>query len=156
MCRVVSCVVGSRCLLWPVHSLGRTVSLTLLYSVLRGQTCLFLQVSLDFLLLHSSPVWWKGHLFFFFFGVSSRRSCRSSQNHSTSASLALVVDAQTWITVILNGLPWKQTEIILISDFSTWDCTQVLHFRLFSWLWGLLYFFWGILVHSSRCNGHLN
>ena len=26
---------------------------------------------------------------------------------------ALVVGAQTWITVILNGLPWKQTEIIL-------------------------------------------
>ena len=35
------------------------------------------------------------------------------QNHSTSASLALVAGAQTWNTVILNGLPWKQTEIIL-------------------------------------------
>ena len=33
------------------------------------------QVSLDFLLLHSSPLWWKGHLFL---GVSSRRFCRSS------------------------------------------------------------------------------
>ena len=33
-----------------------------------------------------------------FLGVSSRRSCRSSQNHSTSASLALVVGAQTWMT----------------------------------------------------------
>ena len=36
-----------------------------------------------------------------------------SQNHSTSASSALLVRAQTWITVMLNGLPWKQTEIIL-------------------------------------------
>ena len=45
-----------------------------------------------------------------FGGVSSRRSRRSSQNCSTSASL---VGAQTWVTVILNGLPWKQTEIIL-------------------------------------------
>ena len=35
-----------------------------------------------------------------FFGVSSRRFCRSSQNHSTPASLALVVGAQTWIIVI--------------------------------------------------------
>ena len=35
------------------------------------------------------------------------------QNRSTSASLALVVGAQTWNTVILNGLPWKRTEIIL-------------------------------------------
>ena len=66
--------------------------------------------SLDFLLLHSSPLWWKGHPFF---GVSFRRPCRSSQNHSTSASLALMVGAQTWITEILNGLPWKWTEIIL-------------------------------------------
>ena len=24
-----------------------------------------------------------------------------------------MVGAETWITVILNGLPWKQTEIIL-------------------------------------------
>ena len=45
-----------------------------------------------------------------FRGVSSRRSRRSSQNHSTSASL---VGAKTRVTVILNGLPWKQTEIIL-------------------------------------------
>ena len=48
-----------------------------------------------------------------FWGVSSRKSCKFSQNRSTSASSALLVGAQTWITVILNGLPWKQTEIIL-------------------------------------------
>ena len=42
-----------------------------------------------------------------FFGVSSKRSCRSSQNCSTSASSALLVGSQAWITVILNGLPWK-------------------------------------------------
>ena len=48
-----------------------------------------------------------------FFGVSSRKSCRSSQNHSSSISSALVVGAQTWITLVLNGLPSKQTEIIL-------------------------------------------
>ena len=40
-----------------------SVSLCLLHFVLQGQTCLLLQVSLDFLLLHSSPLWWKGHLF---------------------------------------------------------------------------------------------
>ena len=51
--------------------------------------------------------------FFFFFSVSSRRSCRSSSNHSISASLAFFIGAQTWITLILNGLPWKQTEITL-------------------------------------------
>ena len=82
----------------------------LLHFVLQGQICLLLRVSLDFLLLHSSPLMkWTS-----FLGVSSKRSCRSSQNHSTSASsVLLLVGAQTWITVILNGLPWKQTEIIL-------------------------------------------
>ena len=45
---------------------------------------LLLQVSFDFLLLHSNPLWWKGNLLFF--GVSSRMCCRSSQNWSTSAS----------------------------------------------------------------------
>ena len=47
-----------------------------------------------------------------FCGVSFR-SYRSSQNCSNSASSALLVGAQTWITVILNGQPWKRTEIIL-------------------------------------------
>ena len=46
----------------------------------------------------------KRHLFL---DVSSRRSCKSSQNLSTSASSALLVGVHTWITVILNGLPWK-------------------------------------------------
>jgi len=36
---------------------------------------LLLQISLDFQLLHSNPLWWKWHLFF---GVSYRRPCRSS------------------------------------------------------------------------------
>ena len=46
-------------------------------------------------------------------GVSSKRFCISSQNRSTSASSALLVGAQSWIIMILNGLPWKRTEIIL-------------------------------------------
>ena len=29
-------------------------------------------------------------------------------------------------------------------------CTQILHFELFCWWWGLLCFFYGILAHSSR------
>ena len=39
------------------------LAFALLHSVLQGQICLLLQVSLDFLLLHSSPLSWKGHLF---------------------------------------------------------------------------------------------
>ena len=64
ICRVFSCVVGRGYLLWPVCSLGKASSaFALLHSVLQGHICLLLQVFLDFLLLHSSPLWWKGHLF---------------------------------------------------------------------------------------------
>ena len=50
MCRVFSCVVGRGCLLWPLHSLGKTLwAFALLHSVLQGQICLLLQVFLDFL-----------------------------------------------------------------------------------------------------------
>ena len=64
MCRVFSCVVGRGCLLWPVRSLGKTLLVfSLLHSIFQGQICLLLQVFLDFLLLHSSPLQWKGHLF---------------------------------------------------------------------------------------------
>ena len=48
---------------------------------------------------------------------------------------------------MLNGLLGNQPR----SFYCFWDWTQVLHF---CWLWGLLHFFYGILAHSSRYNGH--
>ena len=71
-----------------------------------------------------------------FLGASSRRSCMSSQNHTTSASSALLIRAQTWIIMILNGLPWKRTEIILfflklhaknctLESFVDYDCYSI-------------------------------
>ena len=63
MCRVISCVVGRGCLLWPVHSLGKTLlAFALLHFVLQGQICLLLQVSLVFLFLHYSSLQRKGLL----------------------------------------------------------------------------------------------
>ena len=57
MCRVFPSVVGTVCLLWPVRSLGKTLlAFVLLHSVLQGQICLVLQMFLDFLLLHCSPL----------------------------------------------------------------------------------------------------
>ena len=35
----------------------------LIHFPLPGQSCLLLQVALDFLLLNSNPIRWKGHLF---------------------------------------------------------------------------------------------
>ena len=61
----------------------------LLHSVLQGQICLLLQVFLDFSFPFQSHMVTRTR----FLGVSSRRSCRSSQNHSTSAFLVLVVGA---------------------------------------------------------------
>ena len=64
MCRFFSCVVGRGCLLWPVHFLGKTLlAFALLHFVLQGQIRPLLQVFLDFLLLRSSPLSWKGRLF---------------------------------------------------------------------------------------------
>ena len=56
MCRVFSCVVGRGCLLWPVHSLDKTLlGFALLHFTLQGQICLLFQVSLDFLLCIPVP-----------------------------------------------------------------------------------------------------
>ena len=58
MCRVISCAVGTWCLLSPVHSLGKILlAFDLLCFVLRGQICLLFQVSLDFLLVHFMMKW---------------------------------------------------------------------------------------------------
>ena len=52
---VFPCVVGRGCLVWPVHSLGKSLlAFALLHFALQGQIFLLLMVSLDFLLLHSS------------------------------------------------------------------------------------------------------
>ena len=47
MCGVFSCVFGRGCLLWPAHSLGKTLlAFVLLHSVLQDQICLLLQMFL--------------------------------------------------------------------------------------------------------------
>ena len=62
-----------------VCSLDKTLlAFALLHFVLHGQTCLLFWISLDFLLLYSNFLLWKGHLFVVVVVVSSRRSCRSS------------------------------------------------------------------------------
>ena len=63
MYSVVSCVVGRTCLLWPVNSLGKTLlafDYFILYS--KAKLACYSRLSLDFLHLHSNPLWWKGHL----------------------------------------------------------------------------------------------
>ena len=50
MCRVISCYVGKKCYEQCV---------ALLHFVLQAQTCLLFRVSLDFLILHSNPLYEK-------------------------------------------------------------------------------------------------
>ena len=110
-CVESSHVFGRGFLLWTVWSLGKTLlAFALLHFVLQGQIFMLIQVSLDFLLLHSNPLWWKGHFFLVLFLKSAAGLHRTK---STSASSTLVVGAYTWITVILNGYPLKRTKIIL-------------------------------------------
>ena len=128
MCRVFSCIVGRGCLLWPLRSLGTTLlAFALLHSVLQSQIFPLLQVFLDFLLLHSSPIQWKGHLF----GVLVLEGLVGL--HRT---IQLQLLQHYWHRL---GLPWYRMVCLGNEQRSFchfWDCTQVLHFRLFCWLWG--------------------
>ena len=74
-CRDISWVVGKGTLAYWQNFM---LAFAPLHFVLQDQTCLLLQVSLDFLLLHSSPLWWKGHLFVCVCVCVSSRCCPSS------------------------------------------------------------------------------
>ena len=132
----LSRVFGRGCLLWPVHSLGKTLlAFALLHFVLQGQTWLLLQVSsLDFLLLHFSPLWWKGHLCWVLVleglvGLHRTVEFQLLQHYWLGNRLRLL-----WYWLVCLGNEQR-------SFCHFWDCIQVLHFRLFCWLWWLLHFF---------------
>ena len=106
---VESCVVGRGCLPWPVCSLGKTLlAFALLHSVFQGQIWLLHQVFLDFLLFLPSPLWYKGHLFWVLVleglvGLHRIIQLQLFQHWCLGYRFGL----------LLNGLPWKQTEITL-------------------------------------------
>ena len=124
MCRVFSYVFGRGCLLWPVHCLGKTLlAFALLHSVLQGQICLLLQVSLDFLRLHSSSLWPKGRLFWVLVlegHVSLHRTVQLQllQDYWSGHRLGLL-----WYWMVCLGNEQR-------SFCRFWDCIQVLHFGL--------------------------
>ena len=146
----MTCVVGRGCLLWSVHSFCKTLlAFVLLNFLLQGQTCLLLQVSLDFILVRSSLLWWKQHrlLVLFVEGLVGPHWTVQLQllwHYRLGHSFELL-----WYWNFCLGNEQR-------SFCHFWDCVQVLNFRIFCWLWWLLHFFWGILDHGSRYNGHLN
>ena len=129
MCRVFCCVVGRGCLLWPVHFLGKTLLVfALLHSAFQGQICLLLQEFLNFLLLHSSPLWWKGHLSWVLVlkdlvGLHKTIHLQLIQHYWLGHRLGL-----PWYWIVCLGV--EQRSFCCFSD-----SLQVLHFRLFCWPW---------------------
>ena len=90
MYRVFSCVFGRGCFLWPLHSLDKTVNLwPALFCTPRPHLRVTPAISWFPTFTFQSPIMKRTS----FLGVSSRRSCKSSWNRSTSASLALLVGA---------------------------------------------------------------
>ena len=150
MCRVFSCVVGRVCLLWPVHSLGKTLlAFALLHFVLpRPNLPVTAGVSWLPTFAFQSPIM----KMIFFWGVSSR----SLVGLHRTVQLQLL---QCYWLGHRIGLLWYCMISLRIKQRSFchfWDCVQVLHFRIFCWPWWLLHFFWGIPAWSSRYNGHLS
>ena len=127
MCRVFSCVVGRGCLLWPVCSLDKTpLAFALLHSVLQGQICVLLQVFLNFLLLDSSPLSWKGHLFWVLV-------LKGLVGFHRTIQFQLI--QRYWLEHRL-GSPWYWMICLGNEQRSFcrfWDCIHVLHFGLFFW-----------------------
>ena len=146
MCRVVSWITGKGCLLWPACSLDKT--LLVLPCFIWHSTAKFAYYSryllMSYFCFHSC-----GENVIFVcvcvcvcVCISSRRCYRSSLTWSTSASLASVFGAWTWITMMLNGLLWKQTEITLSFLRLHWS-TAFQIFCCCCWLWELLHVFKG-------------
>ena len=90
-------------------------------------------VFLDFLLLHSNPLWWKGHLFWVLVLEGLVGLHRTFQ---------LQLLPGYWLGHRL-GLPWYWMVCLRSEQRSFccfWDCIQVLHFGLFCWPWWLVHF----------------
>ena len=94
-----------------------------------GQICLLLQVSLDFLLLHSSPLWWKGYLFGVLVleclvGLHRTIQLQPLQHYCSGLRLGLL-----WYWMVCLGN--KQRSFCRFWDGILDSC----------WLWGLFHFF---------------
>ena len=101
------------------------LAFALLHCVLHGQTCLLLQVYLNFSLLHSCYLWWKEHLFLVLvleglIGLNRTVQLQLLQHYWSGLRLGLL---WYWMVCLEN----KQ------SFCRFWDCIQVLHFGLFCW-----------------------
>ena len=150
MCRVFSCVVGRRCLLWPVCSLGKTLlAFALLHSVLKTKFACYSRYLLNSYFwipipFYENDISWGMLVPEGLVDLHRTIQLQLLQHYWLGHRLGLL-----WYWMVYLGD--KQRSICHF-----WDCIQVLHLGLFCWPWWLLHFFWGIPAHSSRYNGHLS
>ena len=142
MCRIIFLVIGKGCLLWLAYSLDKTLlafALLHLYCKVKPAcysgdvlTCtIFIQVPYD------------EKIFFFFFMVLALEGVIGLHR-----AIQLQLLWHQWLGQRL-GLLWHWMVCPGNKGRSFccfWDCTQVLHFGVFYWLWGLLHFLSGILA----------
>ena len=148
MCRVVSCVIEKGCLLLPVCSFDKTQLLHCLILYSKPKLACYSRYLLTF--YFCIPVPYDEKDLFWVLVIEGL-----VDPHRT---IQLQLLQHEWLGHRL-GLLWYWMVCLGNEQRSLchfWGCSQVLHFRLFYWLWGLLHFFTGILAHSSRYNGHLN
>ena len=123
MCRVFSCVVGRRCLLWPVHSLGKTLLAFALLHSIRPNLPVTPGVSWLPTFAFQSLIMKRKS----FLGVSSKRSWRCDR------MVQLQPLQRYWVGHRL-GLLWYWMVCLGNKQRSFccfWDCIQLLHFGLF-------------------------
>ena len=135
MCKVVSCVIGKGYLLWPVYSLDKTLlAFAQLHFVLQGQTCLLLQVSLDWLptFAFQSPVMKR----ISFFALSLEGLVVFIEPVSFS-----FFSFSTWsIDLDSHDVEWSALEMKL--DHSViFEIIPKYCISYSCWLWGLFHFF---------------
>ena len=126
-------------------TLGKTLlPFALLHFVIQGQICLLFQVFLDFLLLYSSPLEWKGHLFWVLvlkglIGLHRTVQPQLLQHYWLGHRLGLL-----WYWMVCLGNEQRSS---VIFEIASKNCIG-----LFCWPWWLLHFLWGIPACSSRYN----
>ena len=145
-CRVFSCVVGRGCLLWPVHSLGKTLLALpcfILYSKIKF-ACYSRYFLTSYFCIPGSynekDIFWGVLALEGLLGLHRTIQLQLLKHYLLGHRLGLL---WYWIFCLGN----EQRSVCCF-----WDCIQVLHFDLFRWLWWLVHFFQGILAHSSRYN----
>ena len=149
MCRVFSCAVRSRCLLWPVCSPGKTLSLCPA-SFCTPRMNLPVTPGISWLPTFAlwSPIMKRTSLVFLFVGWFVFMVLALESVIGLHRAIQLQLLWHQWLGYRF-GLLWYWMVCLGNKGRSLccfWDCTQVLHFGVFCWLWGLIHFFSGILA----------